>query len=65
MNSSISCLQDIEDIAVQKLTKNALGYYRSGSDGMQTLHDNIIALPINHEKFKILPTFIFYKTFDS
>ena len=43
MDSSISCLQDIEDIAVQKLTKNALGYYRSGSDGMQTLHDNIAA----------------------
>ena len=43
MDSTIACLQDIEDIAVKKLTKNALDYYRSGSDGMQTLQDNFAA----------------------
>ena len=43
MEKPLSCLQDIEDIAVNKLTKNALGYYKSGSDGMQTLQDNFAA----------------------
>ena len=43
MDSTIACLKDIEDIAVKKLPKNALGYYRSGSDEMQTLRDNYSA----------------------
>ena len=43
MEKPIACLQDIEDIAISKLPKNALGYYRSGSDGMQTLKDNFVA----------------------
>ena len=43
VDNTISCLQDIEDIAVKKLSKNALDYYRSGADGMQTLRDNFTA----------------------
>ena len=40
MDATIACLQDIEDIAVKKLPKNALDYYRSGADGQQTLQEN-------------------------
>ena len=43
MDTAIACLQDIEDIAIKKLPKNALDYYRSGSDSMQTLQDNYTA----------------------
>ena len=43
MDTTIACLQDIEDIAIKKLPKNALDYYRSGAEGMQTLQDNSTA----------------------
>ena len=43
MEKPVACLQDIEDIAIRKLPQNALGYYKSGSDGMQTLKDNFAA----------------------
>lgn len=36
----IACLQDIEDYAVKTLPRNALDYYRSGADQMQTLGEN-------------------------
>ena len=38
--SAIACLQDIEDHALKVLPRNALDYYRSGADKMQTLKDN-------------------------
>jgi (S)-2-hydroxy-acid oxidase len=38
--SSVVCLQDIEDFALKVLPRNALDYYRSGADQMQTLADN-------------------------
>ena len=38
--SSIACLQDIEDLAMKVLPRNALDYYRSGADQMQTLKEN-------------------------
>ena len=38
--SAIACLQDLEDHALKVLPRNALDYYRSGADQMQTLQDN-------------------------
>jgi (S)-2-hydroxy-acid oxidase len=38
--NSIACLQDIEEIALKTLPRNALDYYRSGADQMTTLKDN-------------------------
>ncbi len=40
-SNEIACLQDIEDIAVQRLDKNALDFYRTEPDQMVTLKDNI------------------------
>jgi (S)-2-hydroxy-acid oxidase len=39
-NSNIACLQDIEEIAMKTLPRNALDFYRSGANQMTTLKDN-------------------------
>ena len=36
----MACLQDLEDHAMKVLPRNALDYYRSGADQMQTLVEN-------------------------
>ncbi|OMJ27402.1 Hydroxyacid oxidase 1 [Smittium culicis] len=51
---NISCLQDIEDIALQKLDKNALNYYTSGSGDMLTLEENQLAF----DRIQIRPRFL-------
>jgi len=40
MAEQIACLDDIEAIAHKRLPRNALDYYRSGAEDMQTLADN-------------------------
>ena len=37
---NVTCLQDIEDIALKTLPRNALDYYRSGANHMSTLREN-------------------------
>ncbi len=38
--SQVVCLKDLEDFALASLPRNALDYYRSGADHMQTLKEN-------------------------
>ena len=40
MTSSVVSLDDIEAVAVKKLPRNALDYFRSGAEDMITLQDN-------------------------
>ncbi|TRY75587.1 hypothetical protein TCAL_00529 [Tigriopus californicus] len=48
---SMTCLADFEDHAYQILPRNALDYYRSGADHMQTLKDNRRA----YQRYRISP----------
>ena len=36
----VTCLQDIEDIAMKILPRNALDYYQSGANHMKSLKEN-------------------------
>ena len=38
--SNVTCLQDIEEIALKSLPRNAVDYYRSGANHMSTLKEN-------------------------
>ena len=38
--TNVTCLQDIEEIAIKSLPRNALDYYRSGANHMSTLKEN-------------------------
>eukprot|EP00095_Tigriopus_kingsejongensis_P000169 maker-scaffold487_size158652-snap-gene-0.44 protein:Tk00169 transcript:maker-scaffold487_size158652-snap-gene-0.44-mRNA-1 annotation:"e3 ubiquitin-protein ligase rfwd2-like" len=49
--TTMACLDDIEAHAHKVLPRNALDYYRSGADQMQTLHDNQKAF----QRFRIAP----------
>lgn len=48
------CVEDYENEAYKRLPKEALDYYRSGSDEEVTLRSNISAF----EKWKLLPRFL-------
>jgi len=49
--TNVTCLQDIEEIAIKSLPRNALDYYRSGANHMSTLKENKTAF----QKYKIMP----------
>lgn len=51
MESKMTCLADFEAHAYQVLPRNALDYYRSGADHMQTLKDNRRA----YQRYRIAP----------
>jgi (S)-2-hydroxy-acid oxidase len=55
--SAIACLQDLEDHALKVLPRNALDYYRSGADQMQTLQDNKSAFQKYVTDLKLLLVF--------
>ncbi len=54
--SPVVTVSDVERIAVGKLPKNALDYYRSGADNMQTLREN-------RDAFKRYSTVVVYLVF--
>ena len=50
----VACLDDIEAIALRKLPRNALDYYRTGADDMVTLADNRNAFARYRTRTKLL-----------
>ncbi|XP_013390912.1 hydroxyacid oxidase 1 [Lingula anatina] len=48
------CLDDVEAIALKKMSKNAYDHYRSGADDQQTLGDNRAAF----KRYRLRPMFL-------